>query len=62
LSCIAHAGVRASVRALSTSIENLTPFQRAPVINVVAAALTIAAIIPVWLAQRFGGDPAGTRI
>ena len=24
--------------------------------NVVAAALTIVAIIPVWLAQRFGGE------
>jgi putative spermidine/putrescine transport system permease protein len=41
---------------------NLFRPNQAPVINVVAAALTIAAIIPVWLAQRFGGDPAGTRI
>jgi putative spermidine/putrescine transport system permease protein len=29
---------------------------------VVAAALTLVAIIPVWLAQRFGGDPAATRV
>lgn len=41
---------------------NLFRPNQAPVINVVAAALTIAAIVPVWLAQRFGGDPAGTRI
>ena len=37
---------------------NLFRPNQAPVINVVAAALTVLAIIPVWLAQRFGGDPA----
>jgi putative spermidine/putrescine transport system permease protein len=41
---------------------NLFRPNQAPVINVVAAALTVLAIVPVWLAQRFGGDPAGTRI
>ena len=41
---------------------NLFRPNQAPVINVVAAALTIVAIIPVWLAQRFGGDPASTRV
>jgi putative spermidine/putrescine transport system permease protein len=41
---------------------NLFRPNQAPVINVVAAALTILAIIPVWLAQRFGGDPAGARV
>jgi putative spermidine/putrescine transport system permease protein len=41
---------------------NLFRPNQAPVINVVAAALTVVAIIPVWLAQRFGGDPATTRI
>jgi putative spermidine/putrescine transport system permease protein len=41
---------------------NLFRPNQAPVINVVAAALTIVAIIPVWLAQRFGGDPATTRV
>src|SRR3954464_15043966 len=40
---------------------NLFRPNQAPVINVVAAALTLVAIIPVWLAQRFGGDPAATR-
>ncbi len=41
---------------------NLFRPNQAPVINVVAAALTIVAIIPVWLAQRIGGDPATTRV
>ena len=41
---------------------NLFRPNQAPVINVVAAALTIVAIVPVWLTQRIGGDPAGTRI
>lgn len=37
--------------------SNLFRPNQAPVINVVAAALTVLAIIPVWLAGRFGGDP-----
>ncbi|MDT5387134.1 MAG: putative spermidine/putrescine transport system permease protein [Mycobacterium sp.] len=41
---------------------NLSRPNQAPVINVVAAVLTVFAIIPVWLAQRFGGDPATTRV
>jgi putative spermidine/putrescine transport system permease protein len=41
---------------------NLFRPNQAPVINVVAAALTLVAVIPVWLAQRFGGDPAATRV
>ena len=41
---------------------NLFRPNQAPVINVVAAALTLVAVIPVWLAQRFGGDPATTRM
>ena len=41
---------------------NLFRPNQAPVINVVAAALTVVAVIPVWLAQRFGGDPASTRV
>lgn len=41
---------------------NLFRPNQAPVINVVAAALTLIAIVPVWLTQRIGGDPAGTRI
>jgi putative spermidine/putrescine transport system permease protein len=41
---------------------NLSRPNQAPVINVVAAVLTVLAIIPVWLAQRFGGDPATTRV
>ncbi|BBX30752.1 ABC transporter permease [Mycolicibacterium mageritense DSM 44476 = CIP 104973] len=41
---------------------NLFRPNQAPVINVVAAALTVLAIIPVWLAGRFGGDPATARV
>ena len=41
---------------------NLFRPNQAPVINVVAAALTLIAIVPVWLAQRAGGDPANTRV
>ncbi len=41
---------------------NLFRPNQAPVINVVAAALTLVAIVPVWLAQRVGGDPASTRV
>jgi len=41
---------------------NLSRPNQAPVINVVAAVLTVLAVIPVWLAQRFGGDPATTRV
>ncbi len=41
---------------------NLFRPNQAPVINVVAAALTVVAIIPVWLAQRLGGDPATTKV
>ena len=41
---------------------NLFRPNQAPVINVVAAALTLIAIVPVWLAQRVGGDPASARV
>ncbi|MDV3127764.1 ABC transporter permease [Mycobacterium sp. 21AC1] len=42
--------------------SNLFRPNQAPVINVVAAALTVLAIVPVWLAGRFGGDPAAARM
>ena len=41
---------------------NLFRPNQAPVINVVAATLTVLAVLPVWLAQRFGGDAAGSRL
>ncbi|MFT4081843.1 MAG: ABC transporter permease [Nocardioides sp.] len=36
--------------------DNLFRPNQAPVINVVAAVLTVVAAIPVWVAQRYGGD------
>jgi putative spermidine/putrescine transport system permease protein len=40
---------------------NLFRPHQAPVINVVAAALIVASVVPVWLAQRISGDTAGGR-
>jgi putative spermidine/putrescine transport system permease protein len=36
--------------------SNLFRPNQAPVVNVVAAVLTVVAIVPVWIAQRIGGD------
>jgi putative spermidine/putrescine transport system permease protein len=41
---------------------NLFRPNQAPVVNVVAAVLTVVAIIPVWLSQRFAGDSVSSRI
>jgi putative spermidine/putrescine transport system permease protein len=41
--------------------SNLFRPNQAPVVNVVAAALIVASVIPVWLAQRVSGDTAGGR-
>jgi putative spermidine/putrescine transport system permease protein len=41
---------------------NLFRPNQAPVVNVVAAVLTIVAIVPVWLAQRFSGDSITSRV
>src|SRR5436190_2592651 len=40
---------------------NLFRPNQAPVINVVAAALIVASVVPVWLAQRLSGDTASGR-
>src|SRR3954452_2380252 len=40
---------------------NLFRPNQAPVVNVVAAALIVLSVIPVWLAQRVSGDTAGGR-
>jgi len=40
---------------------NLFRPNQAPVINVVAAALIVLSVIPVWLAQRVAGDTGGGR-
>ncbi len=42
--------------------SNLFRPNQAPVINVVAAVLVVVAVIPVWLAQRFSGDSATSRV
>ena len=41
---------------------NLFRPNQAPVINVVAATLTVLAVLPVWLAQHVGGDAAASRV
>ena len=40
---------------------NLFRPNQAPIVNVVAAVLIIAAVVPVWLAQRLSDDAAGSR-
>lgn len=41
--------------------DNLSRPNQLPVVNVVATAVVIASVVPVWLAQRLaGGDGAGT--
>ena len=41
---------------------NLFRPNQAPVVNVVAAVLTIVAIVPVWLSQRLAGDSITSRV
>jgi putative spermidine/putrescine transport system permease protein len=41
---------------------NLFRPNQAPVVNVVAAALVLLSIVPVWLSQRLSGDAAGGRL
>lgn len=41
---------------------NLFRPNQAPVVNVVAAVLIVAAVVPVWLAQRLSDDVAGSRL
>jgi putative spermidine/putrescine transport system permease protein len=42
--------------------ENLFRPNSAPVVNVVAAALIVLSVVPIWAAQRLSGDTAGGRI
>jgi putative spermidine/putrescine transport system permease protein len=42
--------------------ENLFRPNQAPVVNVVAAALILVSIIPIWASQRLSSDPAGGRL
>jgi putative spermidine/putrescine transport system permease protein len=41
---------------------NLFRPNQAPVVNVVAAALVLLSIVPVWLSQRLAGNAAGGRL
>ena len=40
---------------------NLFRPNQGPVVNVVAAALVVLSVVPVWLAQRVSGDPVGAK-
>lgn len=40
--------------------NNLFRPNQAPVVNVIAVVLVVLSILPVWLAQRIGGEDAGT--
>jgi putative spermidine/putrescine transport system permease protein len=40
---------------------NLFRPNQAPIVNVVAAALIVLSLVPVWLAQRLAGDTGGGR-
>ena len=40
---------------------NLFRPNQGPVVNVVAAALVLVSVLPVWLAQRLTGEPVGAR-
>ncbi len=42
--------------------DNLFRPNQAPVVNVVAAVLVVASLLPIWAAQRLSGDTAGGRI
>jgi putative spermidine/putrescine transport system permease protein len=41
---------------------NLFRPNQAPVVNVVAAALVLLSVVPVWLSQRVAGDATGGRL
>ena len=42
--------------------ENLFRPNAAPVVNVVAAALILVSVLPIWAAQRLSGNTAGGRL
>jgi len=41
---------------------NLFRPNQAPVVNVVAAILVLASVLPIWAAQKLSGDPTGGRL
>ena len=42
--------------------DNLFRPNQAPVVNVVAAVLVVASLLPIWAAQRLSGDDTGGRL
>jgi len=42
--------------------DNLFRPNQAPVVNVVAAALVLASLLPIWAVQRLSGDASGGRL
>ena len=42
--------------------DNLFRPNQAPVINVVAAALVLLSIVPIWAVQRLAGEETGGRL
>ena len=42
--------------------ENLFRPNKAPVVNVVAAALIVVSVLPIWAAQRLSRDTVGGRL
>ena len=42
--------------------ENLFRPNAAPIVNVVAAALILLSILPIWAAQKLSGDAVGGRL
>ena len=42
--------------------DNLFRPNQAPVVNVVAAALVLASLLPIWAVQRLSGDTSGGRL
>jgi putative spermidine/putrescine transport system permease protein len=42
--------------------DNLFRPNQAPVVNVVAAALVLASLLPIWAVQRLSGDSSGGRL
>ncbi|HEX2810992.1 MAG TPA: ABC transporter permease subunit [Kineosporiaceae bacterium] len=55
--------ISAGLQALPVWIfGNLFRPNQAPVVNVVAAVLVLASVLPIWAAQKLSGDTSGGRL